>query len=156
MKKLGLYILAAIGFGTYSVLTGVDRDESGAIVEAGTLDAFQIRLGDCFDDPSYDAEEFTSLPGVPCNEPHDNEAFAVFDVSYPEYPEEYVLAADAQEKCVARFEGYVGRDYESSSLDVVTMYPSRESWAQSDREIVCAVYDMDGNKLVGSVKGQGI
>ncbi len=156
MKKLGLYILAAIGFGTYSVLTDVDRDDSGAIVEAGTLDAFQIRLGDCFDDPNYDAEEFTSLPGVPCTEPHDNEAFATFDVSYPSYPDEYVLAADAQEKCVARFEGYVGRDYETSSLDVVTMYPSKESWAQSDREVVCALYNMEGEKLVGSVKGRGI
>lgn len=156
MKKLGLYILAAIGFGTYSVLTDVDRDESGAIVEAGTLDAFQIRLGDCFDNPDYDAEEFTSLPGVPCVEPHDNEAYAVFDVSYESYPEEFVLAVDAQTSCIERFEAYVGRDYESSTLEVATMYPTEASWAQDDREIVCAVYNMEGEKLVGSVKGSGI
>ena len=156
MKKLGIYVLAALGFGTYSLLTDVGRDDSGAIVEAGTLDAFQIRLGDCFDDPNYGAEEFTSLPGVPCTDPHDNEAFATFDVSYDSYPTEDVLAADAQEACVSRFASYVGRDYESSSLDVVTMYPTRESWAQNDREVVCAVYDMAGDKLVGSVRGQGI
>ena len=53
-------------------------------------------------------------------------------------------------------ERYVGRDYESSALDVVTMYPTQESWAQNDREVVCALYDMSGEKLVGSVKGTGI
>ena len=155
MKKLGLYILAAIGFGTYSVMTGVDRDDSGTIVEAGTLDAFQVRAGDCFDDPGYDAEEFTNLPGVPCADPHDNEAYATFDVSYDAYPDEAVLAADARESCVQRFAAYVGRDYESSSLDVFTMYPSPESWVQNDREVVCAVYDMEGEKLVGSVRDSG-
>lgn len=51
---------------------------------------------------------------------------------------------------------YVGRDYETSALDVVTMYPSPEGWDQNDREVVCALYDMSGAKLVGSVKGRGI
>jgi len=155
MKKFAAYAIAALGFGIYGAVTDVDRDDSGAIVGGGTLDAFQVHLGDCFNDPDFDADEFSSLPGVPCSDPHDNEAFAVFDLTLSSYPE-YDIADISEASCVDRFEAYVGRDYESSSLDVVTMYPSPESWDQSDREVVCAVYDMSGSKLVGTVKGRGI
>jgi hypothetical protein len=155
MKKFAAYAVAALGFGIYGAVTDVDRDDSGAIIGEGTLDAFQVRLGDCFDDPDYEADEFSSLPGVPCTEPHDNEAYAVFDLTMSSYPD-YEIAEISEASCVDRFEGFVGRDYESSSLDVVTMYPSRESWAENDREVVCAVYDMSGTKLVGTVKNRAL
>lgn len=155
MKKFAAYAVAALGFGIYGAVTDVDRDDSGAIIGEGTLDAFQVRLGDCFDDPDYEADEFSSLPGVPCTEPHDNEAYAVFDLTMSSYPD-YEIAEISEASCVDRFEGFVGRDYESSSLDVVTMYPSRESWAENDREVVCAVYDMSGTKLVGTVKDRAL
>jgi len=155
MKKFAAYIIAALGFGIYGAVTDVDRDDSGAIVGQGSLDAFEVRLGDCFNDPDYEVDELSNLPGVPCTEPHDNEAFAVFDLTLSSYPE-YDIADISEASCVDRFEAYVGRDYESSSLDVVTMYPSQESWAESDREVVCAIYDMSGTKLVGTVKDRGI
>jgi hypothetical protein len=66
------------------------------------------------------------------------------------------MAQLAHESCVNRFDAFVGRDYESSSLDVISMYPTVESWRQNDREVVCAVYDMDENKLVGSVRGRSL
>ena len=155
MKKFAAYIIAALGFGIYGAVTDVDRDNSGAIVGQGSLGAFEVRLGDCFNDPDYEVDEFSNLPGVPCTEPHDNEAFAVFDLTHSSYPE-YDIADISEASCVDRFEAYVGRDYESSSLDVVTMYPSLESWDQSDREVVCAVYDMSGSKLVGTVKDRSL
>jgi len=155
MKKFAVYAIAALGFGIYGAVTDVDRDDSGAIIGGGTLDAFQVHLGDCFNDPDFDADEYSSLPGVPCTDPHDNEAFAVFDLTLSSYSE-YDIADISEASCVDRFEAYVGRDYESSSLDVVTMYPSAESWDQSDREVVCALYDMSGSKLVGTVKGRSL
>jgi hypothetical protein len=155
MKKAAAYLVAALGFGIYGAITDIDRDDSGMIVEAGMLDAFQVRLGDCFDDPDTVTEELSSLPGVPCAEPHDNEAYAIFDLTMESYPENDI-ADISESSCIDHFAGYVGRDYESSALDVVTMYPTRESWAQNDREVVCALYDMSGEKLVGSARGSGI
>lgn len=156
MKTWGIYILAAAGFIAYGAMTSADRDSSGAIVGGGTVDAFNMQVGDCFNDTgSYDAE-ITSVPGVPCSEPHDNEAFAVFDLSLPEYPSEEAMGEIAYNSCVERFEAFVGRDYESSSLEVTTMYPTQGSWDQDDREIVCAIYSMDTNQLVGSAKGRGL
>ncbi|MEM7431502.1 MAG: septum formation family protein [Pseudomonadota bacterium] len=156
MKNVGVYIAAIAGFGIYGAMTGVDRDESGAIVDGGSLDAFDMRVGDCFDDPSEYDDEVFSLPGVPCSEPHDNEVYAVFDVSMSSYPGEDEIGYVAQERCLEYFEGFVGLDYDSSTLDIFPFYPTSESWGQGDREVVCAIFDMNTQKLVGSVKGSGI
>jgi len=130
-----------------------DRDETGAIVAEGSVDAFQMHVGDCFDDGSTFADEnVDSVPGVPCSNPHDNEVYAVYDVAAASFPGEG-MADMAHEGCLTRFERFVGKDYESSSLDIATLYPSSESWQQNDREVVCAVYDVDAKKLTGSVKG---
>jgi hypothetical protein len=156
---LGIGIAIAAGaFLVYSTMPA-DRDSSGAIVAEGSLDAFQMRVGDCFDDGSAFAEENAEVgdvPGVPCSKPHDNEVYAVFDVSVATFPGEQ-MADMAHEGCLERFESFVGRDYESSSLDIATLYPSRESWnEQNDREVVCAVYDIELAKLTGSVKGRSL
>jgi hypothetical protein len=55
-----------------------------------------------------------------------------------------------------RFATYVGKDYESSSLDITTMFPSRQSWRENDREVICAVYDMNAQKLTGTTKGSAL
>jgi len=155
MRRWSIYLLVALGFVAYNAMTEADRDGTGAIVGEGSVDAFKVRVGDCFDDTNS-LEEISSLPGVPCSDPHDNEAFAVFDISVASYPGEDAMGELANESCVQRFEAFVGKDYESSSLDVFTMYPSTDSWTQDDREVVCAVYDMNAAKLVGSAKGQGL
>lgn len=157
MKHWAGYILAALGFVVYGAVTEVDRDESGAIVGGGSVDAFEMQVGDCFDDSYSFGDEVSNLPGIPCSEPHDNETFAVFDLSLTSYPDnEDAMAEIAHDSCVERFDSFVGRDYQSSALDIVTLYPTHNSWSQNDREVVCAVYDMEENKLVGSVKGSGL
>lgn len=156
MKKWAGYI--AIGLGAVGVnwFMGAERDETGAIVSDGNIDAFEIRVGDCFNDASTSASEVSDVHGVPCSEPHDNEVYAVFDVSLTEFPDEGAMGEIAFDSCLERFEAFVGRDYPSSSLDIMTLYPSRESWQQSDREVVCAAYDVSLAKLEGSVKGRAL
>ena len=156
MKSWVIYIAAALGFAIYGASTQVDRDNNGAIVGEGSVDAFNVRVGDCFNDVNDYSEEISSVPGVPCAEPHDNEAFAVFDVSIESYPEGDAMGNLAYESCLERFENWVGRDYQSSSLEITTLYPSSASWQRDDREVVCAVFDMNENKLVGSTAGSGL
>jgi hypothetical protein len=166
MKSWVIYIAAALGFAIYGAATNVDRDETGAIVGGGTVDAFNVQVGDCFndahlfDDESFDDElfddEISSVPGVPCSEPHDNEAFAVFDVSIENYLDEDAMYELAYDSCMTHFESFVGKDYESSTLEITTMYPTAESWNQNDHEVVCAVFDMNADQLVGSAAGRGL
>jgi Septum formation len=152
----GIGIAVAAGAYLFNTAMQADRDDNGAIVAEGSLDAFHMRVGDCFDDGTAFAEEnqeIGSVPGVPCSKPHDNEVYAVFDVGAASFPGDG-MAGMAHEACLEHFVSFVGRDYESSSLDIASLYPSHESWhGQNDREVVCAVYDIDAKKLTGSVKG---
>jgi hypothetical protein len=67
------------------------------------------------------------------------------------------MADSAFEQCLDRFAGFVGVDYESSTLDITALYPSSQSWStQNDREVVCAVFEMNGEKLKGSAKDSAI
>ena len=113
-------------------------------------------FSDCFDDSSDFEGEVTDLPGVPCSQPHDYETYAVFDVSITSYPSEENMSELAYDSCLERFDSFVGTDYDSSILEIITLYPTDLSWQQDDREIVCALYDMNEEKLVGSTKGRGI
>ena len=91
MMKFMTYVAIALGAVAYNAMTEADRDSTGAIVGEGSVGAFQIRVGDCFDVTSSsfaeDCVEITSLPDIPCTDPHDNEVFAVFDVNQSTYPE---------------------------------------------------------------------
>lgn len=156
MKNWGAYILLAIGVGAYHMYDSADRDASGEIVEAGTIDVFDLKVGDCFDESSSSSEEISTLPAVPCSEPHDYEAYSAFDLSHDSYPGDVEIWEMATEECYNRFESFVGRDYESSELDFSTLHPTSESWAHDDREVVCVIYHMDQNKLTGSVAGSEI
>lgn len=153
MNRWAVYIIGALGFVIYGAVTDADRDETGAIVDAGTIDAFQIRVGDCFDDTGMGDGEISSLPGVPCADPHDNEAYAVFNIKSASFPGDDEVSEIAYDSCMERFDRFVGKDYQSSSLDMFPIYPTAESWAQDDREVICAVYDMNEEKLQGSVAG---
>ncbi len=161
MKNFLVYALIGLGVVAYNISTQADRDASGNIVSGGNLGAFTIQMGDCFDNTSAlgqeEGGEVSSLPGVPCSEPHDNEVYAVFDVDLASFPGDDQMGELAFEQCLERFPSFVGLEYESSALDITALYPSTESWRmQDDREVVCAVYDMNGGKLTGTAKDSAI
>lgn len=160
MKSWPIYIAIAGGVYLFNNFTAADRDDNGNIVSEGQINAFNIRIGDCFNDaasaPTGEDYELSNVAGIPCAEPHDNEVYAVFDVSVASFPGEDQMSELAFDSCLKRFEPFVGKDYQSSALDIMTMYPTQGSWAQADREVICAVYDMTLAKLEGSVEGSAL
>lgn len=159
MKNWLFSAIVVIGVVAYNVSTRVDRDASGAIVDAGSIGAFDLQVGDCFDDTgsivSEESGEVASLPGVPCADPHDNEVFAIVDLGISTYPDDEALTQLAWDKCMARFEPWVGLEYDSSELDILTLTPTRESFSSSNRDVVCAVFHVEFTKLTGSARGSG-
>jgi hypothetical protein len=143
-------VAAAIG-----ITTAAQRNEAGEITSAGTVDAFAVRVGDCFDDEAFESTEISEVPGVPCSQAHDNEVYAAFDIS-GEWPGTERIEELAYEGCFDRFAAAVGKSYEESVIDYTTIYPSEGSWKQrDDREVLCVAYHMEGEKLTGSVMGIG-
>jgi len=159
-RLIGWGVIAVIGLGIafFTSLDDASRDNSGEIVEAGDLDVMTIQEGDCFDDPDATDVVF-SLDAIPCTQPHDNEVFAVASIVgvWDDYPGQSAVDGYAYEQCSGGlFDDFVGTAYFDSTLDVFTLTPTPESWAQGDREIVCALYRLDFQKLTGTARNSGI
>ena len=138
------------------ITTAAERNESGEITAAGSVDAFEIRIGDCFDDEAFESTEISEIGGIPCSEPHDNEVYASFDVT-GEWPGDERIEELADEGCLERFAAAIGKSYEESVIAFATIYPTQGSWEQrNDREVLCVGYHMDGEKLTGTIRGSGL
>ena len=127
--------------------------------DTSSASVFSAKVGQCFTAPAEVKAQISDLDKVPCDKPHDHEAFAL--VSYTAsgkedtYPGADVLDQFAQGACAQRFGTYVGVDYLDSSYYFTYLTPSPRSWQDSDRTTLCLVTDA-GKSLVGSVKGSAL
>jgi hypothetical protein len=156
----GRSIIAIAGAAVAAVIgisTAAERNSAGEITSAGVVDAFEVRVGDCFDDEAFESTEISEIPGVPCSEPHDNEVYAAFDVTGGEWPGDERIEELANEGCLDRFAGAIGKSFEDSVINFATIYPSEASWKQrDDREVICVAYHMELEQLTGSIVGSGL
>ena len=162
MGILGRWRLSA-GMGLVLLLTvagcgllepGIERGEGGAILTAGDLKAFDLRLGDCFN--AADAREVESVAVMPCSDDHDFEIYHVFQLDDGAYPGQEAIEDEWVDRCLARFEPFVGLSYDTSVLDISALFPTEESWKQDDREVLCALTAVDELPRAGSARGSGV
>ncbi|WP_167736584.1 septum formation family protein [Nocardioides sp. 1609] len=135
-------------------LAGCSGDDDGD--ENPVLD---LEVGDCVNAPEEIKAQVSDIATVPCDEPHDQEAYAVADyepadqdVDGDVFPGDDALTAFADGRCAEEFKGYVGVDYLDSQLYFTYLYPSPRSWQSGDRAVVCLVLE-SGRQLDKSVKG---
>lgn len=162
LARLVLVGVVIGGGAIWGYFTNADRDSGGAIVEAGTLDADQLQVGDCLDWPgsgSDDVDVFDSVRARPCGEPHDMEVYAVLEypsVSGTSFPGDEILTNWGFDKCFAGFQQYIGASYQSvPDIDITIFWPSEEAWDQDDRTVHCLMIPYEnGVKLTGSLLGR--
>lgn len=134
---------------------GPTRDDSGQVVEAGELEAFDLQVGDCFNDPGADAVD--TVMAVPCTELHDFEVYHSFDLADGDYPGADTIQSQWTQGCLAEFEGFVGTSFDQSLLDISGIFPTEETWNElGDREVLCSVTAVDGNPREGSARNTRI
>lgn len=115
--------------------------------------AFAMFVGQCITTPdgaTATVEEFD------CNQPHTGEVFHIMNLTDATRPSDSEMETKATDACLAAFAPYVGKDYEESSLGIVWMFPTVQTWATGDREIVCIATPDDDSTLTQSIKGSGM
>jgi hypothetical protein len=148
-------VLAAVAAGGAIAAQGASSQSgSGVLAQEDRLPLDLLSVGDCFDDPSETGETIDSVPVVPCDQPHHNETYDLFELSGDEYPGDRQVDELASEGCLASFEAYVGERYEDSELEFSHVTPTEEAWDEGQREVICFVYLPTGEKLTGSVRDQ--
>jgi hypothetical protein len=132
-----IVIVLVVGY-----LTTARRGDEGTIESGGTVNVDELRTGDCF---NSDEEEISDVDGVPCDEPHAYQVFAIVTHDAATYPTDDEMSEVFRTKCVPPFETFVGADYDSSEIFGQMITPSEDSWADGDRSFVCVLYEPDPN-----------
>jgi putative regulator of septum formation len=120
---------------------------------------FDLEVGDCF---SVESDELVTVAVVDCEQSHEYEAFALLQheagAAQP-YPGDGPMLEYGDTACQAPFGEYVGRDYQASIWYITSLFPSEQTWADGDREIVCTLNQQDANSepiaVTGSAEGSG-
>jgi hypothetical protein len=145
----GVWTLAIAALIIAVVMTSADRDSAtGEITESGDVSAFSLKVGDCVSDLEL-SEAVTSVPGVPCDQPHEAEVFAIFNLPEGDYPAEEELFEQAETRCSDRLAIYAPDAMNDQSLQLSYIYPLEQGWP-ADREVVCFAGSPDGG-LTGSI-----
>jgi len=134
---------------TATLAAACSGDDREPVIDLGA-DA----VGTCLDFEDFTETTVESLPIVACNERHTHEIYATAVVTdEPVYPGFEALEAEAQVRCLAEFEEYVGISAFDSELFFSWLLPTLNTWERDDdREIVCVIGEGNGAPLFSSIR----
>ncbi|PZT68663.1 hypothetical protein DN402_12800 [Streptomyces sp. SW4] len=151
LSAVGLVLWAlALGTGALSDAWQGFRDAA-----RGEGTAYALAEGQCFTTPSGSLRGVTyDVDTVPCDEEHDGEVFAVFDLPAGRFPGDAQIARRADEQCYGAQDGYaMDRWALPADVDVYHLAPTARSWRTGDREVVCLFGNTDERgTLTGSLR----
>jgi hypothetical protein len=125
-------VAANLGKATRSATTGV-------ITHRGHINAFSLRVGDCFDNPAG-AERVDTVTAIPCDQPHNAQIYAKFKLTGSDfsYPGAATVERRARSGCNARI-GTVNKSMTTSAMTVRILLPEQTSWVAGQRTVSCMV-----------------
>lgn len=128
----------------------------GIILSMGRTSVDSIEVGDCFIDSTE--EEVSDLETPGCEEPHDSQVTAIFDLvgTSSDYRlEDESFAIEVYERCVeASLEAVTRIEEISEEAYISFLSPTEDGWKAGDREVVCYLFDEGG--LEGSFVETGL
>lgn len=141
-------VLVGLAVGLFALVGDAFEEVAGGGV-AVTADP-----GECLD-LTGDGSIVTDVAIVPCDGPHDAEAYVRQQLADGPFPGDAALATRADEVCLESFAGYVGSEYAVSEFFYDWLVPTEDGWQAGDRELVCLIVSGDGSPLVGAAFDSG-
>lgn len=108
-----------------------------------------IKVGHCTGPLEGDLIDNVEL--LACQNPHYWEAYAATEIPGRLFPGDTVLDERAEEFCEDEFERFIGIPYGDSRYTWTFLKPSKESWRDGDRELMCLVGSETGG-ITGSLR----
>ncbi|MCP9489353.1 MAG: DUF4190 domain-containing protein [Solirubrobacteraceae bacterium MAG38_C4-C5] len=128
-------LVIAIGIGSV-VFTEAERDAGGDVAEGGDLSVFEVQTGDCLQGVT-ETEAALNVEAVPCEQPHDAEVVADFELPEGDWPGLEPVIARAEERC-AQLSAGLPPSPALEDGEIFFYHPTEQSWdTVDDREVLC-------------------
>jgi hypothetical protein len=140
-------------------LGSADRSPAGQITSQGTSSPLDLRVGDCFNNPSASVTANNtpvgSVEAMPCSSPHNAQIFARFNLnrgwSTP-YPGDSAVQSQAESGCNFRF-GSISKNKVTDSMSLSFFMPSTALWNNDERAVSCMIINPTATLKTSLLKG---
>ena len=113
-------------------------DDEAPKVQTGTISAKDLLVGNCITDANSTQGDVTTFDAVECTKRHDGEVFTIIELEGEKYPGTQFVTSKGQRGCRARLRRQATpKAFRDRQLGFKFVYPTKQSWAQDDREISC-------------------
>ena len=116
------------------------------------ISATDLEVGECLNG-LQESTDVSSVPSVPCAQPHQGEVFAVFDLPPGDYPGKTAVEDQVEKGCDDRLAAYSPSTPGDQSIDQFFIYPQEQNWTNGDREVVCIAKAVSGTTS-GTIRGK--
>ncbi|MFB7287835.1 DUF4190 domain-containing protein [Actinacidiphila glaucinigra] len=148
-----LVCAVTLALSAYQLPKGLGEEAAGAAPYSD--DYFSLRKGDCIDTGNDElAYAFLEFSFVSCEGRHTAEVYAVFEIADRyDFPGDDAVSEKADSRCWDLSNTYAMDSWALPAGVEVTYYaPSKESWADGDRQVTCLFYRDPAGPLKGSVR----
>ena len=129
------------------------RNDDGKVTTPGTVTLTSLKKGDCLNtDKIQDGVEFSTVPAVPCNQPHDAEIYAIFPLTGSTWPGNAKAASLAQAGCLSRMKTFLPSKSAQAKYDIYFIHPAESGWLHGERNVSCLASAPTGKKLTAPIK----
>jgi hypothetical protein len=164
-------VVLSLGSGHHAASPGAASRPSStaaspaATPTAGSLQLFQLRVGDCLAGANMALNTSNPWPkltmAVPCDQPHTAEVFLADNNFWPQdsaFPGNAAISKEGNAACNRAFRSYVGIAYAKSIYTWTNIIPDASTWPSGDRALHCVAYystsrQRAGATLTHSLKG---
>lgn len=117
----------------------------------GEVQVENLRTGDCVNQ-LVEGDDINRLPRVECSEPHQGEVVGKFSLEGSTFPGEDSVNEQAESRCFDLLDEYSPSTKDDDTIGLYYVIPTRASWAQGDREVICMAEHIEGPRT-GSIRG---
>mgnify|MGYP001764704712 CR=1 FL=1 len=151
MRPAVVALAAGLAAGLFAGCTADGpRNSAGQVTAPAAVDSYSIVVGDCVAKLETDSTRLLQL--LPCTAEHQWEAFHAGTLEGEDFPGAGGVQSQAEALCTEAVEPFLGLSAKKSKYELRFLTPSKESWAQSDRAVVCLIGAPSGG-ITGTLKG---
>lgn len=147
-------LIRTLALGTSVAVLGLGLSACSLLPFGNRTSSLDLVVGQCIQVP--DGESVSTVAVIDCTEEHTGEVYHIEKLTGSTRPSDDEMQELMEEACFATFEGYVGKSFDESTLEITALYPTTVSWAKGDRSIVCLAIPADDGKLTQSVRESGL
>lgn len=137
---VGVLALAGGGW-AYNNAHKAKRGSDGTVNKTGNLDAFSIKVGDCYEKPKDALSGFDSVKAIPCNQPHNAQVYYsfVFPNAGSTAPTDTELSATVDPQCTDAAKTKVDETKAPQDAMMNYLVPDSTAWGKGHHDILCVI-----------------